>query len=243
MVTYLYCVLAPPKTEAFPSGLVGIADTPVRVVVVREGEGLEAWIATIDEATLRASGSGLAKLAIVHNEVVEAALATGRTPLPARFGTRFADDDALLSDLQERRAQLIDRLHRVAGAVEMSVLVVPRGQGQKHSTTQPRRDEPAAGRRYLEAVRERTRSEEQQRIEANGVAERVSQAVSVVTRGEIRSTSATVLSIAHLVRQDELERYRLELLQLDVGEKFRIIVAGPRAPYNFAADQSAPSQA
>jgi hypothetical protein len=216
---------------------------PVRVVVVREREGLEAWIATIDEATLRASGSALAKLAIVHNEVVEAALATGRTPLPARFGTRFADDDALLSDLREHRAQLIDRLHRVAGAAEMSVLVVPRDQSPKHSTTQPRPDEPAAGRRYLEAVRERTRSEERRHIEANNVAERVSQAVSAITRGEIRSTSATVLSIAHLVRQDDLERYRLELLQLDVGEKFRIIVAGPRAPYSFSADQPAPSQA
>lgn len=243
MVTYLYCVLAPPKTEAFPFGLTGLAGTPVRVVVVHEREGLEAWIATLDETTLHATGSALAKLAIVHNEVIDAALATGRTPLPARFGTRFADDGALLADLRERRAQLIDRLHRVAGAVEMSVLVVPTEQAQKHSTTQPRRDEPAAGRRYLEAVRERTRSEEQRHVEANKVAKLVSQAVSVITRGEIRSTSATVLSIAHLVRQDDLERYRLELSQLDVGEKFRIIVAGPRAPYSFAGDQSIPSQA
>jgi hypothetical protein len=243
MVTYLYCVLTPPRTEAFPSGLAGLAGTPVRVVVVHEREGLEAWIATIDEETLHASGSALAKLAIVHNEVMDAALATGRTPLPARFGTRFADDDALLTDLQARRAQLIHRLHRVAGAVEMSVLVVPTDRAQKHSMTPLRRDEPAAGRRYLEAVRERTRSEEQRHVEANRVAERVSQAVSVITRGEIRSTSPTVLSIAHLVRQEDLERYRLELSQLDVGEKFRIIVAGPRAPYSFAGDQSIPSQA
>ena len=243
MVTYLYCVLAPPKTDAFPSGLTGLAGTPVRAVVVHEREGVEAWIATIEESTLHASGSALAKLAVAHNEVVDAALATGRTPLPARFGTRFADDDALLTTLQERQAQLIDRLHRVAGAVEMSVLVVPTDRAQMHSTTQPRRDEPAAGRRYLEAVRERTRSEGQRHVEANRVAERVSQAVSVVTIGEIRSTSATVLSIAHLVRQNDLERYRIELSQLDVGEKFRIIVAGPRAPYSFAGDQSAPTQA
>ena len=60
-----------------------------------ERDGLEAWVATIEESTLHASGSALAKLAVAHNEVVDAALATGRTPVPARFGSRFDDDDAL----------------------------------------------------------------------------------------------------------------------------------------------------
>ena len=236
MVTYLYCVLTPPGTEARAPKLVGLAGTPVRSVVVRGHEGLEAWVATIEEEALRASGQSLAMLALLHNEVVEAALATGRTPLPARFGTRFADDDALVVDLEKRHRQFIARLHRVANAVEMTVLVVPRKTARARASTLPRRDEPAAGRRYLEAIRERSRSEAQRHSDANSVADRVSQAVSSLTGGEVRSTSSTALSLAHLVPRAAVARYRVILSELDVGEEFRIIVAGPRAPYSFAAD-------
>lgn len=236
MVTYLYCVLSPPKTDAFPAGLSGLAGAPVRPVVLRERDGLEAWVATLDEATLEATGSQLARLALVHNEVVEAALATGRTPLPARFGARFVDDDAVLDDLRGRHRALLDRLHRVADAIEMSVLVVPTNQSETRSATRPRRDEPAAGRRYLEAVRERTRSEEQRYAGACKVADRVSEAVSPIARGEVRSTSPGVLSLAHLVWLADIDRYRVALSKLAVDGEFRIIVSGPRAPYSFAAE-------
>jgi hypothetical protein len=236
MVTYLYCVLAPPKTDAFPAGLTGLVGAPVRAVVLPEREGLEAWVATLDETTLHATGSELARLALVHNEVVEAALATGRTPLPARFGARFADDDALLDDLRGRHGTLLDRLHRVADAIEMSVLVVPTNQSGTRSTARPRRDEPAAGRRYLEAVRERTRGDEQRYAGAIRVADRLSEAVSPITRGEVRSTSPNVLSVAHLVSLADVDRYRLALSELELDAEFRIIVSGPRAPYSFAAE-------
>jgi gas vesicle protein GvpL/GvpF len=236
MVTYLYCVLAPPRTEALPPGLTGIAGAPVRAIVVPDRAAIEAWVATIDEKILHVTGSPLAKLALVHNEVVEAALATGRTPLPARFGTRFADDDALLHDVQGRHRGLLDRLQHVAEAIEMSVLVVPTGHGRKALAGRTR-DEPGPGRRYLESIRERTRSEELRYRGANSVADRVSEAVSRFARGEVRSTSSSVLSLAHLVWLGDVTAYRRTLSELDVGSEFRIIVGGPRAPYTFAAER------
>ena len=235
MVTYLYCVLSPTKSEAFPAGLAGIGGALVRPLVVPQGDSLEAWVATIDETTLHATGSALAKLALLHNEIVDAALATGRTPLPARFGTRFPDDETLLANLEERRGELCDRLDRVARTIEISVLVVPRNRTEKPVATPPKRDEPAAGRRYLESIRERTRSEEHRSRGATQVADRVSQAVAGMTRGEVRSMSPNVLSIAHLVWLGDLERYRIALSELDAGDEFRIIVGGPRAPYSFSA--------
>lgn len=236
MVTYLYCILTPPRTEARPPGLTGLAGTPVRSVVVRGREALELWVGTVDEGTLRETGQSLAKLALVHNDVVEAALATGRTPLPMRFGAHFADDDALVVDLEKRQSQLIDRLHRVDGAVEMSVLVVPRGKAATRTATRPRRGEPSAGRRYLEAVRERSRSDEQRHREADEAADRVSRALSVLTKGESRSSSPTALAIAHLIWRADVDRYRRALSEVAIGDSFRIIVAGPRAPYSFTSD-------
>ena len=233
MVTYLYCVLSPTKSEAFPVGLAGIGDALVRPLVVRQGDVLEAWVASVDESMLQARGAALAKLALLHNEVVEAAMATGQTPLPARFGTRFANDEMLLANLAARRGELRDRLDRLAGTIEISVLVVP--TRKEKPVAPPRRHEAAAGRRYLESIRERTRSEEQRSEGATRVADRVSQTVSAITRGEVRSTSSSVLSIAHLVWLADLERYRVALSELDVGAEFRIVVGRPHAPYSFSA--------
>src|SRR5439155_13832141 len=173
MATYLYCVLHPPRIEAFPSGLTGIAGAPVRTVVSRSGRGLEAWVATVDEASLRLSGRALVERALVHNEIVDAALATGRTPLPARFGSRFVDDEACITDLDRHSGELAAMLSRVAGGVEMSVLIVPTGPAPKSFSKPTRSYEPFAGRRYLEAVRERTRDEEQRRAAADHMAARI----------------------------------------------------------------------
>ncbi|HEY2376622.1 MAG TPA: GvpL/GvpF family gas vesicle protein [Gemmatimonadaceae bacterium] len=236
MATYLYCVLAPPKTEDFPTGLTGIAGAAVRAITTRAGAGLEAWVATVDESKLRASGSALARLALLHNEVIEAALATRRTPLPTRFGSCFADDEACLADLSAREDELFERLERVADAIEMSVLLVPIEGAVPWPAALPRGEEPSAGRRYLEVVRERTRAADERRAAADALTDRVTVAVSEVARDERRSLSKEPVAIAHLVRRADLEHYRRALAGVNAGPSLRIVVAGPRAPYSFASD-------
>jgi hypothetical protein len=239
MATYLYCVLAPPKTDAFPSGLRGIAGAPVRPVVAPARSGIEAWVATIEDSVLRSTGRMLAEQALLHNEVVDAALATGRTPLPARFGSRFRDDAACSSHLEERHAELQAALTRVAGAVEMALLLVPNAERVETAADRPRRDEPAAGRRYLEAIRERTQSAERRRATADRLAARIGSAVAPMVRGEARrSDSLGVVSVAHLVDYADLERYRRAVALLSTDNDFRIVVAGPRAPYSFAQESA-----
>ena len=60
MATYLYCVLTPPSAKPVPAGLRGIGDAPVRTLTLGNGASLEAWVATIDDALLRATGEALA---------------------------------------------------------------------------------------------------------------------------------------------------------------------------------------
>jgi hypothetical protein len=67
-----------------------------------------------------------------HDAVVQAALATGATPVPARFGQRFDSDAACVAALAREASRIAALLARVAGMVEMSVVahVGPAGAGE-----------------------------------------------------------------------------------------------------------------
>jgi Gas vesicle synthesis protein GvpL/GvpF len=237
MASYLYCVLAPPKIEVFPYGLVGVGGTSVRALFSTDNR-LEAWVGTVEESALRVSGSALAAQALVHNDVVQAALATGRTPVPARYGSTFLDDEACLANVAHRERELTGILDRIGGAVEMSVIITHEDErdGGRRPTKKPHRDEPAAGRRYLESIRQRLQNVARYRDAAEVSANEVATAVRGIVRGETQAMSSSgVLSIAHLVARKELDSYRRALSQLPRHTGVRLIIAGPRAPYSFVA--------
>src|SRR5438309_5117520 len=102
MASYLYCVLQPARPDALPPTLRGIGATAVRSLSSAALDPLEAWVAAVPDASLRAPTKERLAQALVHNEVVNAALATGRTPLPARFGMYFLDDATCANALVDR---------------------------------------------------------------------------------------------------------------------------------------------
>jgi hypothetical protein len=237
MPTYLYCVLAPPSAERLPPGLAGIASAPIRVVTVPGLAALEAWVATVDEDSLRVTGRALAAQALLHNAVVEAALATGRTPVPARYGSRFPDDDACIADLARRAGELKKALEHVADAVEMPTLLVP-PKLRTRSLERPSSNDSAAGRRYLESVRTRIADEQRRRSTAEREAARLRATVDDLIRDEARSfTAAGVMSIAHLVSREGVARYSDAIAAFEPGEDLRVLRGEPRAPYSFASLQ------
>lgn len=232
MATYLYCVLT--STGAEPPKITGIGGAPVRALVLDRERGLEAWVASVSESSLRISGHALGAQALVHNDVVSAALESGRTPLPARFGSHFEDDAACLSILARRACQLYDGLTRLAGMVEMSVLIVPPHVSHTDDAPLPGRAEPAAGRRYLEMVRDRARRVETDEVMIEGVVGEIGKAVGHLVRAQSRSRRpGGIVSIAHLVRRQDIVRYREILHTVAMPGKMRLIIAGPRAPYSF----------
>jgi hypothetical protein len=238
MPTYLYCVLTPAKTDRLPPGLTGIGGSPIRSLVLENDEAIEAWVATVNDAVLLARGEALASQALLHNEVVNAALATGRTPAPARYGSRFADDAVCLADLGRRRRELVSVLEQVAGAVEMGVLLVPTTR-ERVPQSQPKSKEPAAGRRYLESLRSRAQDDERRRAAADTEASRIRALVNDLVRDERRSTTPSVaLSISHLVPRERLDEYKESLQAFEPVGPFRIVMADPRAPYSFAEPKS-----
>jgi hypothetical protein len=209
-----------------------VGGAPVRTLSLGD---LEAWVATIEESTIRSIGRALGEQAVLHNEVVAAALSGGRTPLPARFGSHFANDALCLAILRARAPQLNDAMTRLAGTVEMSVLVVSNPCVRPaESRPLPDRDAPDVGRRYLEMVRQRARRAEADQAALEALVSEVRSKVREVARGESRGRGAHgVVSIAHLMRRDDVARYRDALGSLPEPNGFRLIVSGPRAPYSF----------
>jgi hypothetical protein len=214
-----------------------------RIVAGRDSaEELEAWVTTVDETMFRVSAGALfTTLLLAHNEVIGAALATGRTPIPARFGQRFADDATCLADIERRGDAIRRALTNVAGCVEMGILLAPsagrllRELEPVPALPRPRLEEPRAGRRYLEGLRSRAVRNEARRTAGDAELQRLSAAVTHLVRDESKgAATAGVVSVSHLVRRDDAERYRSALEAMTASPGFRMLITGPRAPYNFS---------
>src|SRR5688572_2718521 len=134
MATYLYCVRS--DAPEVPANLVGIDGAPVRSM----GAGrLVAWISSATDTSIDVTVDRVK----AHDAVCAAALAVGETPLPIRFGQAFADDAAAAEAITARSASLESRLARIAGCVELR-LVVSRGREEPSDANTPH-DGPEAG--------------------------------------------------------------------------------------------------
>jgi hypothetical protein len=241
MSTYLYCLLpAADATEPLPPRPPGIGGAAVRVLPV---EALEAWVSTI------AGRSPEATIAAVreHDTVVSAALATGRTPLPARFGQSWPSDAACVASLRQRAAELEPHLRRVAGLVEMTVCTVLPEMPSATDVPAATRDETAPGSAYLRHLRARADRERHLRTALEALRARVSGALGSLSRGEVaeirESDEAPALSISYLVERGGEARFRRAVSEVAREAAARLVVAGPRAPYSFAPAARQPGRA
>jgi hypothetical protein len=208
--TYLYCITARAAPEP-PAQTVGLDGAPVR----RLGD---AWVSDIPARSVRATVDRIR----AHDAVVAAALGTGSTPLPARFGQAFASDDECLKTLSAKNAQLSAGLARVAGMVEMTVLL--RAEAPALDTT--------SGTAYLQSLARRDRAIDFLRRAARDVNARL----GVYVRESAEGISGSVATLSHLVERGALDQYKsgLETAVRDLtGVEVRIL--GPGAPYSFGA--------
>jgi hypothetical protein len=233
MATYLYCVLTPATADALPAGLKGLGGSPIRWLAAATLEPMAAWVATIDESSLRHEGVTLTADALLHNQVVNVALASGEAVLPARFGTLFADDLTCEKNLVDERQNLLATLDRVSGSVEIPVLIVP--TGSRHRKPQlPDRQQTGVGRRYLEAARDHRLEQARRHALLEAQADRVTNSVGEMVRGEARTIdSRGILSLVHLVPKSALQRYRQAIDEIQPERGVRIVIGDLRAPYSF----------
>ena len=241
MPTYLYCVLTrDARGGDLPATVLGVEDRPVRLLVA---DGLEAWVSTVVSATPVATVHSIKQ----HDRVVSAALATGRTPLPARFGQTWPSDAACAASIGERIAELEPLLRRVAGLVEMTVCTLLPGSPPVASSPVAASDDAAPGRAYLEGLRARTNRERHLRTALEELRQRVSGALGPLARGEVAeirgSERALALSVSYLVERGGEARFRAAVANVARDAATRLVVAGPRAQYSFAPAPRQPGRA
>lgn len=235
MTTHLYCVLPHEVDVTVPPGLSGVAGAAVRALPV---DGLVAWVSDVSR-TLPVTVEGVQ----AHDAVVEAALETGTTPVPARFGQRFDDDDACRAALASRAASVGSLLADVQGFVEMTLVITP-------STRRMLRDlepvipeilepsEPGAGRRYLEILRRREAIAGRVRAALDALATRLADALGGLVRRSAIHDSVMPLplrTISHLVARRDVDEFRKTATRVEGGAESRFLLIGPRAPYSFSA--------
>jgi hypothetical protein len=235
MSTHLYCVLPHEMRGSIPAGLSGLAGARVRALPV---EGIVAWVSDV-ERDVRVSVEGVR----AHDAVVEAALQTGTTPVPARFGQRFRDDDACRAALSSRVASVQLLLSTIQGFVEMTLIITPstRRMLRDLQPVIPEMVEPSvrgAGRQYLETLQAREAATGAVRTAMDNLASVLFAAVEPLVRRSAVHEQLTRLpfrTISHLIAREAIAEYKRAVGEVPSDLEFRFLLIGPRAPYSFCA--------
>jgi len=238
MTTHLYCLLPHEVDASVPPGLSGITGAAVRAISV---ERMVAWVSDVAREIpfLTLVGGDVQ----AHDAVVEAALETGSTPVPARFGQRFDDDAACAAAIASRAASVESVLADIQGCVEMTLIVTPstRRMIRELEPVIPEILEPeihGAGRKYLETLVRREATTGAVRGAIEELAHGLGAAVGGLVRRTVVHDTVTPLplrTISHLIARRDVAGYKEAVSGVQMSKEFRYLVIGPRAPYSFSA--------
>ena len=237
MTTHLYCLLPNEVRASVPAGLRGVTGAAVRAIPV---ERVVAWVSDVGyEIPTLTLFDGVQ----AHDAVVEAALETGSTPAPARFGQRFDDDAACAAAIASRAPFVESLLAGIQGCVEMTLIVTPstRRMIRDLEPVIPEIFEPGvrgAGRKYLETLQRREAATGAVKEGIDEIARVLSDAVGGLVRRAAVHDSLTPLplrTISHLIARRDAAQYKDAVSGVQGGREFRFLVIGPRAPYSFSA--------
>jgi len=196
--TYLYCLTAHEAPDP-PAATVGVDGGPVRRIRNAQAPGAQAWVGDVDARSVKATIDRIR----AHDSVVATALGTGSTPLPARFGQTFASDDECLAMISARQEKMSAGLARVAGMVEMTVILRVAV-------------DTSSGTAYLKSLARREHAVQD-----------LSKRLGDCIRLSAERAKDDVVTLSHLVDREAVTKYLERLTGLDVR------VLGPGAPYSF----------
>jgi len=218
------------------------------LVRVLESSSLVAWVSDVREKI-----TATVDRVKAHDKVCAAALDSGETPLPIRFGQSFPHDAAAISAISSRESVLRDRLERIAGCVEIRVVVT---QGRDAKVTASAADSadaadaevvmtgPAAvtdaegpGTAFLKRLARAGRADLAREVGCEEVRHAIRTAAKplIVEQHPCESARGRAF-FAVLVRRTNVDAFRSAVTDLLLLKAFGLSVLGPFAPYSFAGD-------
>jgi gas vesicle protein GvpL/GvpF len=241
MATYLYCLRSDAAAAPPPPGLEGIDGAAVYAI---ESAGLVAWVSDLSSVV-----SPTVERVKAHDQVCAAAMSLGETPLPIRFGQTFADDSSIVAAIESRASTLRRRLTRVAGCVELR-LVVTKGRDTDvnqtpHVSSAENRpfvaetgsDPTRPGTAFLRRLARAGRDDLAREVGCEGARHAVRAiAKSLVVDQQPCESARGMAFFPVLVRRPDVDRFRAAVAEWLSTQPIDLSVLGPFAPYSFAGD-------
>lgn len=201
------------------------------------------WVSAVDQIAfsqeLEKNLENLEWLAvhgIRHQEVV-GEIAQKQTIVPARFGTLFSSQAALLKDVEARKSALKKVFNRIADSDEWGVKVLVEDQPAKPVSTAA----PSSGREYLQQkaarIKKTPEHDDRELEQLASALEKI--ATDSAPTGRVSGAQPGLLWQATFLvarsRRRQWERVLEDFVKQWEGKR-RIEVTGPWPPYSFVSD-------
>ncbi|HSM84965.1 MAG TPA: GvpL/GvpF family gas vesicle protein [Candidatus Limnocylindrales bacterium] len=204
--------------------------------------GFTCWVSAVDQAAfaraLQNNMENLEWLALhgVRHQQVVGEVAKRETVIPARFGTLFSSREALLKNVEGRKAALQKVVSRIADADEWGVKVFAEQQPAPEAASRAR-----SGREYLQQKASRLKKRpERDDSELDGLFTALKKvSADSAPTGKVSGAQPDLLwQATFLVRRSrrrQWEKALAEFVERWSGVR-RIEVNGPWPPYSFVSD-------
>jgi hypothetical protein len=237
MAWYAYCIT---ERQAFPELLRHRKPIPMEAVTGIQGNQIFLYPAS-DLAVIVSECSAAEKMSdragMEHARVISDCFKTS-TVLPFRFGTVFADDEALRRSIRSNQRQFLTNIERLRGKAEMHLKVVLddccRDQIKRYTPPAP---PPAVGKAYLSNLRENAALQRERQTKARAVTVQMHRMFAPLAE-EVTcrrmDPGKMLLDIAHLIDSASVERYQNKYSSASLLMKdCQMQLSGPWPPYHF----------
>jgi hypothetical protein len=236
MAWYAYCIT---ERQAFPELLRHRKPIPLETVTGVQGNQVFLYPAS-DLAVIVSECSSTETLTqqagMEHARVISDCFKTS-TVLPFRFGTVFADDEALRRSIRSNQRQFVTNIERVRGKAEMHLKVALDDCCREQAKRHPALPAAATGRAYLTNLRENAALQRERQTKARAVTvqmHRMFLPLAEEVSCRRLDTGKMLLDIAHLIDSGGVERYQNKYSSATLLMKdCQMQLSGPWPPYHF----------
>jgi len=236
MAWYAYCIT---ERQAFPELLRHRKPIPMEAVTGIQGNQIFLYPAS-DLAVIVSEHSPSQNLTsqagVEHARVISDCFKTS-TVLPFRFGTVFADDDALRRSIRSNQRQFLTNIERLRGKAEMHLKVLLDDCCKEQVRRYSAEPVPTVGKAYLSNLRESAALQRERQTKARAVTVQMHRMflplAEEVTCKRVES-GKMLLDIAHLIDASCVERYQNKYTSASLLMKdCHMQLSGPWPPYHF----------